>query len=41
MSQPGEDRDGRVDEYEPPKVEDLDTGNEPAVTAAGVDSIVG
>ena len=38
MSESSEDRD---DAYEPPKVEDLDTGNDPAVTAAGVDSIVG
>lgn len=33
-----EDRDKA---YEAPKVEDLDTGSEPAVTAAGADSIIG
>lgn len=31
----------RKEAYEAPKVEDLDTGSEPAVTAAGADSIIG
>jgi hypothetical protein len=29
----------QVEAYEPPEVEDLDTGSDPAVTAAGADSI--
>ena len=33
------DRDEQVEAYEPPEVEDLDTGTDPAVTAAGPDSI--
>ena len=36
-----DDRDEQVDAYEPPEVEDLDTSAEPAVTAAGADSILG
>lgn len=35
------DPDEEVEAYEPPEVEDLDTGSEPAVTAAGADSIIG
>lgn len=34
-----QDRDEQVEAYEPPEVEDLDTGDDPAVTAAGADSI--
>ena len=33
--------EGRVEAYEPPEVEDLDTDAGPAITAAGIDSIVG
>ncbi len=34
-------REQPVESYEAPEVEDLDTGSEPAVTAAGADSIIG
>ena len=36
---PDRDEQVEVDAYEPPEVEDLDTGTDPAVTAAGADSI--
>jgi hypothetical protein len=39
MSADDFERDEPVEAYEPPAVEDLDTGSGPAVTAAGFDSI--
>ncbi len=41
MSPDDAEREDRDEAYEEPKVEDLDTGSEPAVTAAGADSIIG
>ncbi|MDX6488152.1 MAG: hypothetical protein QOK13_767 [Gaiellaceae bacterium] len=41
MSTADSPREEPAEEYEAPKVEDLDTSGEPAVTAAGVDCVLG